>query len=125
MTVRNVPWGPDETCRRGHWLDAHGYQPANGANRYRCRACKAFIDSYRGRDHGRVEPDPIIVDRLVRGESDRPVLVHPLERRLAVERLMDRGVPVDVTAERVGTTVRTVWRIRSKIKKGVPYRVRA
>ena len=124
MTVRNVPWGPHETCRRGHWLDAHAYQPANGANRYRCRACKAFIDSCRG-PHDRVEPDPAIVDRLVRGEAGRPALVHPLERRLAVERLMDQGVSVIETAERVGTSVRTVWRIRNKIRKGVPYRVRA
>lgn len=123
MTVRNVPWGPDETCRRGHWLDAHAV-PGSGRDRYRCRACENFRAQYRGSAHARIGPDPVIVDRLVRGEADRPPLIHPLERRLAVERLMDLGLPVSVTAERVGTTVRTVWRIRSKIKRGVPYGVR-
>jgi transposase-like protein len=124
MTGRNVPWGPDEGCRRDHWLDAHAV-PATGKDRYRCRACEKFRALYRGSGHSRIDPDPVIVDRLVRGEADRPPLIHPLERRQAVQRLMDQGVSVSETAERVGTTERTVWRIRSKIKRGVPYGVRA
>lgn len=106
-------------CIRNHSLRVHG-RP-NGTS-YSCRACRRVLAEGKTRDRPAPEPrepDWVVVGRLVRGRHETGA--HPQDRYAAVEQLYAQGWGIIRTAQQIGTTPRTVARLRAKIRKGLPY----
>lgn len=108
-------------CIRGHSLRVHG-RP-NG-NSYACRACRrpqARERYARQREEFRParEVDWVVVHRLTNGQH--LPWVHGQDRHAAVEQLYAQGWGIIRTAHQIGTTPRTVARIRARIREGRAY----
>lgn len=115
-----------ETCGRGHPLRLHGRPRKLHPTQYHCLECNRITQKARRaaappEDAPQPrEPDEVMVRRLASGQaSGGPV--HPQDRYAAVARLYARGESIIDTADRLGTTPRTVSRIRRKIREGIPY----
>lgn len=60
--------------------------------------------------------DPVVIDRLLRGD---PVRSYPRERRLAVAELTRRGLTATQIADRLRCTPRAVVRHRARVRAAV------
>lgn len=115
-----------ETCGRGHPLRLHGRPRRSRPHQYHCAECNRITKAARLEAAGPPEPPPprepdhVMVRRLTSGQAPGGP-VHSQDRYEAVARLYARGWGIILTARQVGTTPRTVARIRRKIRKGIPY----
>lgn len=107
-------------CIRGHALRVHG-RP-NGKS-YACRACRRTQARERYAKRRSETPPPsvdwVVVHRLVNGQHLPHV--RGIDRHAAVEQLYAQGWGIIRTAQQIGTTPRTVARIRARIREGRPY----
>lgn len=109
-------------CSRGHVLRLHG-RPRSTGGSYRCLACRRDRYSERQREEPVVRParevDWVVVHRLTNGQH--LPWVHGQDRHAAVEELYAKGWGIIRTAQQIGTTPRTVARIRARIREGRTY----
>ena len=122
-----------EVCGRGHSLRLHGLPRKDRPNGWACRACQREWDrertersrelpgyGWRGREHmcshlyEPCEPDETAVLRMMSGEP--PEQFHQAERTEAIRRLNAAGLSAAQIARRVGSTSRTVQRVRARMR---------
>ncbi|MGW3376164.1 helix-turn-helix domain-containing protein [Streptomyces hydrogenans] len=101
-------------CIHGHPYPENEFTDAYGWSRCRQCARESWRRTHRSR-YVPVVPDDVAIDRAVSG--DPPARLTPRERAAAVERLMRHGYSARQTAERVGCSLRTVYRIRSRSER--------
>lgn len=105
--------GRCEECDRAAWdrrfwavHEGHRVTEEGPTGRRRCLQCTPH----------RFDVDEVAVLRAVAG--DPPQRLNPAERAAAVLQLHERQLPPEVIAERVGCSVRTVWRVYHRARTG-------